>query len=85
MNAEEIIKRIQTEYPGSTVDVDGEGCSFEVFIISDGFKQLNALKRQQAILALFKTELQSGKLHALSVKARTREEQSGMGGLIQIN
>lgn len=84
MNETEIIKRIQAEYPDSVVDVEGEGCSFEVFVVSDGFKPLNALKRQQSILGLFQSELQTGKLHALSVKARTREEQAGGSGLIQI-
>ena len=84
MNETEIIERIQAEYPGAIVDVNGEGCSFEVFIISDGFKPLNILKRQQSILGLFQDELKTGKLHALSITAKTPEEQSGSAGLVQI-
>jgi len=53
-------------------------------VISDAFEGLNTLKRQQPILALFKDELASGALHALSVKARTPREQSGSAGLVQI-
>ncbi len=42
------------------------------------------LKRQQPILGLFREELASGKLHALSVKARTVEEQAKQGGLVSL-
>lgn len=84
MNEEEIIGRIKAEYPDAIIDAEGEGCSYELYIISDGFKDLNALKRQQSILALFQEELKSGKLHALSVRAKTPAEQAGSNGLVQI-
>jgi BolA protein len=71
-------------YPDALVDLDGADCSFEMIVISDAFEGLNTLKRQQPILALFKDELASGALHALSVKARTPKEQSGSAGLVQI-
>lgn len=84
MNEEEIVSRIKSLYADAVIDVEGEGCSFEVYIISDGFKELNALKRQQSILGLFQDELKTGKLHALSVKAKTKAEQAGSNGLVQI-
>jgi acid stress-induced BolA-like protein IbaG/YrbA len=84
MNEEEIVSRIKAEYGDAIIDVEGEGCSFEVFIISEGFKDLNALKRQQSILGLFQDELKTGKLHALSVRAKTPQEQAGNSGLVQI-
>lgn len=80
----EIIERITSLYPGATVDVAGEDCSFEVYVISDSLKGMNTLQRQKSVLALFKEEITSGKLHALSVKARTPEEQSAGAGLVQI-
>ena len=85
MNEQEIVNRIQEIYPGAIVDVDGEDCSFEVFVVSDGFGALNTLKRQQSILEIFRDELKSGKLHALSVRARTPEEHAAGNGLVQIN
>lgn len=85
MNEEEIIGRIKSMYPDAVVDAEGEGCSYELFIISEGFKELNALKRQQSILGLFQEELKTGKLHALSVKAKTPAEQAGSNGLVQIS
>lgn len=84
MKEEEIVSRIKGEYSDAIVDAEGEGCSFEVYIVSQGFKELNALKRQQAILGLFQDELKTGKLHALSIRAKTPEEQAGNNGLVQI-
>ena len=42
------------------------------------------MQRQQPILALFASELCSGKLHALSVTAKTPTEMESQGGLVQI-
>jgi acid stress-induced BolA-like protein IbaG/YrbA len=84
MNEDEIIKRIQSLYPEATIDVAGEDCSFEVYIISDEFKDMNTLQRQKPILALFKDELATGKLHALGVKAKTQAELASNAGLVNI-
>jgi BolA protein len=84
MNDSEIIERIAGLHPDAVIDVAGADCNFEVFVISDSFTGVNLLQRQKSILALFKDELTSGKLHALSVKARTPQEQSAGSGLVQI-
>lgn len=84
LNESEIISRITELYPGAVVDVAGADCNFEVYVISDSFKGVSTLQRQKSILALFKDEITSGKLHALSVKAKTPEEQSSNAGLVQI-
>jgi|GEM_PF-353959 len=80
----EIVDRISKLYPDAIVDVAGEDCSFEVYIISEALQGMNTLQRQKSVLALFKNEITSGKLHALSVKAKTPEEQSAASGLVQI-
>lgn len=80
----DIIARIQDLYPDAVIDVAGADCNFEVYVISDAFSDKGLLQRQQSILALFKQELTSGQLHALSVKARTPAEQAGTTGLVQI-
>jgi len=84
MKEEDIIQRIKTLYPVADVDVAGEDCSFEVYVICDSFKEMNTLKRQQSILALFKDDLTSGKLHALGIKAKTKAELANNSGLLQI-
>lgn len=85
MNEEEIRARVAALYPDAIIDIAGENCSFEMYVISDAFTGKNTMQRQQSILALFKDELATGKLHALSVKAKTPAEQaSGPSGLVQI-
>ncbi len=80
MHENEIIARITALYPEAVIDLSGEDCSFELYIISKQFEGMNTLQRQQSILSIFKNELASGKLHALSIKAMTPEQQSSQSG-----
>jgi acid stress-induced BolA-like protein IbaG/YrbA len=84
MDENEIINRVKQLYPDAVIDVAGADCNFELFVISDTFEGMNTLKRSQPILGLFREELATGKLHALSVKAKTPKEQAGVAGLVQI-
>jgi len=70
MNKDEVARKITELCPDAIVDVRGENCHFEVHVVSEFFQGKNSLQRQQPILALFKEELASGKLHALSIKAK---------------
>ena len=74
MNPEEIVQRIQAEYPDATVEAEGADCNFSVRIVSQAFEGKNPLQRQRPILALFKDDISSGALHALSVTAKTPAE-----------
>lgn len=71
---QEIVSRIHTLYPDAAVDINGEGCDFEMFVLTNAFADVSALKRQQTLLNLFSEELTSGKIHALSIKAKTYAE-----------
>ena len=84
MDEQAIIARIQTLYPDAAVDINGADCNFEVYVVSDSLGGKSTLQRQRSILDLFRDELKSGKLHALSIKARTRDELAGSSGLVQI-
>lgn len=84
MKEEDIIARIKTEYPDAIVDAAGENCSFEIYVISEAFTGLNTLQRQKPILALFKGDIQSGALHALTIRAKTPQEQAANSGLVQL-
>lgn len=85
MTETEIIARVRTLYPEAVIDVAGEDCSFELYLVSQAFAGQNILQRQKPILALFKDEIRKGTLHALSIKAKTPEEQTGRAGLVQIS
>lgn len=84
MNKVEIVQRVNDLYPDAAIEAVGEDCSFELSVVSEDFAGMNTLQRQQPILALFKDELASGELHALSVKAMTPEEQVSRSGLVQL-
>ncbi|OIO67445.1 MAG: hypothetical protein AUJ56_10010 [Zetaproteobacteria bacterium CG1_02_49_23] len=85
MQDKEIIARIHSLYPDAAVDINGEGCKFELFIISNEFEGMSVVKRQQSLLKLFGEELKNGKMHALSIKARTYAEMdSANSHLVQL-
>ena len=56
------------------VDVEGDGQHFEAIIVSREFIGLSRVKRQQRVFDTVKTHLDSGTLHALSMKTLTPAE-----------
>lgn len=84
MDPQDITTRILTLHPNAKIEIAGEDCSFELFVIDEAFDGVGTLQRQRPILALFSEELASGKLHALSVKARTPAEQAKQNKLIAL-
>ncbi len=80
MKEDEMITRIKDRYPDAEIDIKGADCNFELVIVSTGFADLGMLQRQKTILGIFSADIQSGALHALSIKALTPEEQSKRAG-----
>jgi BolA protein len=76
MEQDEIVKRVRAEHPDAVVDIVGSDCNFELHIVSEGFAGQGLLQRQKSVLALFKDELKSGALHALTIKAKTPQEKA---------
>jgi acid stress-induced BolA-like protein IbaG/YrbA len=74
MNENDLITRIKGIYPDAEISVAGENCSFEVSVTTPAFTDMKSLQRQRSILTLFNSEIASGELHALTVKAKTPEE-----------
>jgi len=77
MNETEIVARVRTLYPDAVVDIEGEGCDFELFVVTDAFNGMPPVKRQQSLLKLFAPELTAGRMHALGIRAKTRTEVGG--------
>ena len=74
MNPQDIVDRIQAAYPDAVVETDGADCNFSVMVVSQAFEGQNPLQRQRPIMALFKDDISSGALHALSITAKTPAE-----------
>lgn len=62
------------------LSVAGDGHHFEAVIVSAQFAGLNRVKRQQAIYALLKDRLDSGELHAISMRTLTPDEWRSLHG-----
>ena len=73
MQAVEVKTLIEAQLADTQVEVDGEGCNFQLLVISDSLAALSPVKRQQQIYALLSEQIADGSIHAVSMKFFTRE------------
>ena len=76
MTLEEIKAKLEAGVEGSTVTMDGDGCNCSTLVVSSIFEGMSLLARQKMVLAAVREDIDSGELHALSIKARTPEENT---------
>ncbi len=74
MTLEEIQAKLEAGVENSTVTMDGDGCSCSTLVVSPVFEGMSLLARQKMVLAAVRENIDSGELHALSIKARTPTE-----------
>ena len=74
MTENEVVVRITSALPDAKVVVSGMDCHLTLTIISEVFAGKGLLARHRLIQALFKDELASGELHALSLVTKTPAE-----------
>ena len=74
MTIEEIENLIKAGINGANVTMEGDGCSCSTTVISEEFNGKSLLERQKMVLATVRAQIDSGELHALSIKAKTPEE-----------
>jgi acid stress-induced BolA-like protein IbaG/YrbA len=58
----------------SEVEINGDGSKFEARVVSDSFDGLSTIKRHKLVYAVLNEHIKSGAIHALSIKAFTRNE-----------
>ena len=71
MSPEAIRKLIQEVIPDSQVETSGADCSFTIIVTSSAFEGKTPLQRHRMVNDIFKTQFESGELHALSIKTKT--------------
>lgn len=79
METSAIEQLIEAGMPGAQVRVTGDGRHFEAVVVSETFTGLTPIKKQRLVMDAVKTQLASGELHALSIKAFTPEEWLAQG------
>ena len=60
--------------PCEHLAIAGDGHHFEAVIVSPEFEGMNRVKRQQRVYQIIKDRLDSGELHALSMRTLTPAE-----------
>lgn len=65
---------IESAMPNAQVSVNGDGYKYEVTIIDEAFEGLGVLARHKLVYKALDSEIASGRLHALSIIAKTPRE-----------
>ncbi|MFT2109787.1 BolA family protein [Marinomonas sp. 2405UD68-3] len=76
MNSNEVQKLLESSIPNSTVAAQGEGCNFQVTIVSSSFEGLSTVKRQQLVYSYLQEAIASGAIHAVTMKTLTPEQNN---------
>jgi len=80
METEAVAVLIREGIPGARVEVTGDGSHFETLVVSDLFAGKTPIEKQRLVMATVKPQIESGELHALSIKALTPEQWAARGG-----
>ncbi len=75
MQSEQIIQKIKAHIGQCEIIVNGSDCNFSVEVTSPNFQGKNTLMRHRMVNAAVADDIQSGALHALSIKTYTPEEK----------
>ena len=73
MQSDEVKALIESRLEDARVEVEGEGCNFQLNVISDTLAALSPVKRQQQIYALLNDYIADGRIHAVTMKFYTQE------------
>lgn len=73
MQPEQVKQLIEPQLPDTEVLVEGEGCNFQLNVISDSLAAMSPVKRQQQIYALLGDQIADGSIHAVTMKFFTRD------------
>jgi acid stress-induced BolA-like protein IbaG/YrbA len=74
IDAQQISGLLQEALPGCQVSVEGGAGKFQVAIVGEVFEDLGAVKRQQLIYQHLNAHIQSGAVHAVSMRLLTPAE-----------
>ena len=80
METHAIEQLIRDGLPGAQVRVTGDGSHFEAVVVSDDFAGKTLMQKQRLVMATVKPQIESGELHAISIKTYTPEQWSAQSG-----
>ena len=74
MQASDVKTMIEEAIAGVSVEALGEGCNFQLNVVSDELAALGPVKRQQAIYAVLNPLIADGSIHAVTIKYYSQEQ-----------
>ena len=74
METSEVKKIIEAGIAGSEATVTADGSKYIAVVVSDAFEGKTMVAEQKMVYALLNEHIQSGAIHALTIKALTPEE-----------
>lgn len=74
MQNEQVKQQLLDAFPDSDVMVAGEGCNFQVTIVSPQFEGMTMIQEQKLVYSVLAEQIASGEIHAVTIKAHTPEE-----------
>jgi acid stress-induced BolA-like protein IbaG/YrbA len=74
MQALEVKSLLEAKLPNTQVEVEGEGCNFQLNLIGDELAGLSPVKRQQQVYAHLNPWIADGSIHAVSMKFFSRAD-----------
>jgi len=83
MTSDQLQRRIEDNFPGSTVvvkDLTGTSDHYQVLVISDKFEGKSMIDQHRMVKTMLDKDIQSGELHALSLKTFTPAQWARNGG-----
>ena len=72
MQAQEVKSLLEAKLADTQVEVEGEGCNFQLYLISDELQALSPVKRQQQVYSHLPPQIADGSIHAVTMKFFTR-------------
>ena len=74
MEARKVKECIEQGIPGADVTVTADGNKYTAIVISTAFEGMTMIAEQKMVYATVNEHLQSGAIHALTIRAYTPEE-----------
>ncbi len=77
MNPQILENKIQSQWPGTQVivrDLTGTQDHYQLVVVSPAFVGQSMINQHRMVKAVFEKEINSGELHALTLKTYTPEE-----------
>ncbi len=74
MGPDDLKKRIEQGIPGASARVEGADAHFGALVVAQAFEGKSRIEQHQMIYALFRNEMASQAIHALSLKTCTPAE-----------